>query len=496
LLADQLVVSECGVEVHESVSPHSVARDAVHGVVVLGFRQILTTAISCLGGILLARLLSPVEFGIYAIVTFLLGFLSSFGDAGLAASLVRQPHEPLEGDYRAVFTAQQLIVVCGVILGWLAAPWITASYHLPARDCWVFRLVALSLLCTSFQVIPASRLERHMSFDKLARVEVAMSFAFFGTAVMLAWRGFGALAFGVAMLARALTGAILVNQVSPWRIGWRWDWARAREHLRFGVAYQGINILSLLRDSITPVFVGLLLGAGSLGYVNWAAMVAFYPVLALLFMYRMYLPAFARLQQQKESLGHFVEQVLRAVNGLVAPAAILTLVCVEPLTRFVFGEKWLVALPLFYLFWTANIFVPTTTPLLALLNALGDSRTPFKFSLAWMLVTWGLGVPLISVYGTIGLAIAKVCVGLTSCVLFRVVQTRVNFRILPMVAPPWCVATVMGVAIFFMMRLKPPTDLVWLGIDMALGLSAYALSMLGLYRSDVRKVWALVLSQG
>lgn len=477
------------------IAPGTIVRKAVHSVMALGLRQVLNVGMSSLGGILLARLLSPSEFGLFAVVTFLLTFLITFGDAGLAASLVRQAHEPVEEDYQAVFTVQQVLVVSVVTLFWIAAPWVASAYHLPRHDSWVFRLLGLSLLCTSFQVIPAARLERHLSFEKLAMVEVAMSFVFYSTAVGLAWKGVGTLSFAIAMVARSLTGAILVNRASPWRIHWHWDWERARVHLKFGVPYQGVGFISLIKDSITPVFIGLLLGAGSVGYVNWAQMVAAYPVLVLMVLQRVYLPAFARLQLHREALSQFVEQVLRATNGLAAPVAILTLVSIEPLTKYVFGQKWLGALPLFYLLWGANIFVPTATPMLALLNALGHSRTAFNFALIWMLGTWILGAPLILAFGTIGYAIANVGVMLTNLMLYRVAQAHLGFRILPMIVPVWSVATTVGLAVYLAMRFRPPAGLVGLGAYVALGLSAYTLSLLGLYRSEARKVWGLVWSQ-
>jgi O-antigen/teichoic acid export membrane protein len=478
------------------VSPRAVVRKAVHSVMALGVRQVLNVGMSSLGGILLARLLSPSEFGLFAVVTFLLTFLITFGDAGLAASLVRQAHEPADEDYQAVFTVQQVLVVSVVILFWLAAPWVASAYHLPQHDRWVFRLLGLSLLCTSFQVIPSARLERHLLFEKLAMVEVAMSFVFYSTAVTLAWRGVGTLSFAIAMLARSLTGAILVNRASPWRMRWHWDWERARVHLKFGIPYQGIGFVFLLMSSITPVFIGLLLGAASVGYINWAQMVSGYPVIALMVMQRVYLPAFARLQLHSEALSRFVEQVVRAANVLAAPVAILTFVSIEPLTKFVFGQKWLPALPLFYLLWGTNLFVPTATPLFALLNALGYSRTAFKFALIVMLGTWALGVPLILAFGTIGFGIASLCVNTMNLILYRVVLAHLSFRILPMVAPAWYVALAMGLATYFMMRLRPPNGLVELGSYVALGLSAYALTMLGLHRSEVRRAWALVWSQG
>ena len=447
----------------------------------LGLRQVLNVGMSSLGGILLARLLSPSEFGLFAVVTFLLTFLVAFGDAGLAASLVRQSHEPVEEDYQAIFTVQQVLVVSVVVLFWLAAPWVAGAYHLPRHDALVFRLLGLSLLCTSFQVIPAARLERHLSFEKLAMVEVAMSFVFYSTAVGLAWKGVGTLSFAIAMVARSLTGAILVNRASPWRIRWHWDWERARAHLKFGVPYQGVGFIFLLMSSITPVFIGLLLGAASVGYINWAQMVAAYPVLALMVMQRVYLPAFARLQLNREALSRFVEQVLRATNGLVAPVAILTLVLVGPphkicLRPEVDGSAATILYAL-----GSDIFVPTATPLLALLNALGHSRTAFKFALICMLGTWVLRHPLDSGVWNVGFAVANLCVNSTNLILYRVVRAHLSFRILPMIVPAWCVATVIGLATYFVMHFTPPSGLVELGMYFALGLSAYALCMMGLY---------------
>jgi O-antigen/teichoic acid export membrane protein len=241
--------------------------------------------------------------------------------------------------------------------------------------------------------------------------------------------------------------------------------------------------------------MGLLLGAGSVGYVNWAIMVAAYPILSLGIMQRVYLPAFARLQLHTEALAQFVKQVIRVTNGIVAPVAVLTLVSIQPLTKYVFGQKWLPAVPLFYLFWTANLFVPTFNPLVALLNALGHSRTVFKFALVWMLGTWVLGAPLILAFGTIGFAVANLCVNLTNLILYRVIQAHLSFRVLPMIVPGWCVALVIGLALYFVMHFSPPTGLVGLGIYGACGFTAYALCFLGLYRSEARKVWGLVWSQ-
>jgi PST family polysaccharide transporter len=451
--------------------------------------------LSALTGIVLARLLSPADFGLYGIMAFVLNFLVAFGDVGLGASLIREAEEPSEEDYRAVFTAQQALVLAVVVVAWLIAPLLARAYHLPPHQAILFRLVACSLFLTSFQVIPSVRLERHLGFQKLAAVEVAQAVVYSGVTISGALAGLGPLSFALGLLCRSFAGAIIINWVSPWRLGWHWDRRRIRGHLRFGIPYQGIAFTSLLKDSITPLLVGLALGTSQVGYINWAQMVAAYPVAALMVLTRVYLPAFARLQLHREALSQFVEQVLRATNALVAPIAILTLVSIEPITKHVFGQKWMVALPLYYLLWAANLFVPTATPLLALLNALGDSRTAFKFALIWMLGTWIVGGPLILLFGRIGYGIANLSIMFTNLLLYRAAQARLSFRILPSIIPVWCVASAIGFAAFLIMHFRPPNGIVGVVIYLVSGFGAYALCMLGLYRSEVQRVWGLVWSE-
>ena len=299
-------------------TPGSIGHRAVRSAAALGVRQVLVQGLNVLTGIILARILSPSDFGLFAILTFVTTFLVAFGDVGLGASLIREVAEPLEADYRAVFTAQQLLVGVVVVAAWMGAPFLAHAYHLPAQQAILFRLVALSLFFTSFQVIPSVRLERHLEFQKLAAVEVAQAVVYNGVTIGTALAGLGPLSFALGLLCRSIAGAAIINLVRPWALGWHWDWANIRRHLSFGVPYQGIAFTSLLKDSITPVFVGLTLGTSEVGYLNWAGMVAAYPALALMVLQRVYLPAFARMQAHPQHLGRFVERVILAANAVVA----------------------------------------------------------------------------------------------------------------------------------------------------------------------------------
>jgi O-antigen/teichoic acid export membrane protein len=455
----------------------SIAQKTVQGAFSLGVRQVLVQGTKIAASIVLARILTPAQFGIYAIILFTQTFLISFGDAGLAGSLIRQHAEPEVADYQAIFTVQQMLVIAFSILLWVSSPWIAFSYHLQPNEAWLFRLVALSFFFTSFMVIPQVRLERELEFHKIAMVDSAQAIVFNGLAVLLAWLGFGAYSFAWALLARAILGSALTNWISPWKIGWQWDWPRVKSHMSFGIPYQGIQAVSLLKDSITPILVGLLLGTKEVGYLSWAAMTAAYPVMALMVLQRVYMPAFARLQHNSVQLIALVENIIWATNAIVAPLAVITLVLIRPITSTIYGDKWLVALPYFYFLWLANLFVPTATPSLSLLNALGKSKIALFFAVIWMAGTWVIGAPLILRYGAIGFVVANLIVQLSSIWLYKAAQKCVHFDVLRVIFPIWLIAGCCGAFLYAACHLYYPHTVLNVALYGSFGLFLYALSL-------------------
>lgn len=83
-----------------------VARQFASSAISLGVRQVLVQGSNLLGSLLLARILSPSEFGLYAVAIFWLSFLATFGGTGFVANLIRQPEDPTLGGYYSVFSIQ------------------------------------------------------------------------------------------------------------------------------------------------------------------------------------------------------------------------------------------------------------------------------------------------------------------------------------------------------------------------------------------------------
>jgi O-antigen/teichoic acid export membrane protein len=446
---------------------------AARGALALGARQIVVWVVNLGSGVVLARLLSPADFGVYAIAAFVLSAFTIFGDAGLGASLIRQEQEPTLRDYRSVFLVQQAIVFGVVVLCWATASLVVSLYGLKESYAWFIRLLAAALLITSFQTISIIRLERCLAFGRLGIISAIETITFNVTAVAFAAAGAGVYSFGAALLAQALVAATLYFVASPWRIGWQRPTPELRERLAFGIPYQGIGAVSLIKDGISPVFIGVLLGATQVGYVKWSQTLAAYTLFAVQVLQRLFMPTFARLQADPERLRRAVESVVTACNAVVAPIALIMIVLARPITHLVYGNKWIPALPIFYALWCANALVPTAAPVMALLNALGASRLAFLFAVLWMIGTWTLGLPLILAIGALGFGVANAAIQVTNVILFRVAQRRLSFSITKPAGGPWMLAGAAAAPVLALQLAWPAQNILSLG--------AYAATIAGAY---------------
>jgi O-antigen/teichoic acid export membrane protein len=289
---------------------------------------------------------------------------------------------------------------------------------------------------------------------------------------------------------RAVLAALLAQLASPWRVRFAFAATRLRALARFGIPFQAAIWVSLVKDSLTPILLGATAGAAAVGFVDWAQTIATYPTLALMILQRIYVPAFARVQDRPQELTRLVERAIQATNAIAAPIAVVTLVLIGPIIELVFGARWRAAQELFYWLWCANLVVPTVTPLLGLLNALGRARAVLGLAVLWMLATWLLGAPLILWLGPVGFGIANLLVQASSFWAIALARRRVRFAVLANVLPSWSCAAVVGFVTLLVARRWPPESLFQLGALGALALLAYALALACVLPAEAQRAWA------
>lgn len=408
-------------------STSKVAQKALKAALALGLRQVIVQGLNVVGGILLAKILSPAEFGVYAICLFILSFLTTFGDAGFGASLIRQSKTPNTDDYRAVFTFQQVIVVFFGLSFWVVAPFIVALYRLSPENIWIFRALVVGFLLTSFQTIPTIQMERNLAFDRLAWIEVSQSLIFNFSAVFLAFYGWRGLSFGVAILLRSLMGAVMSNIVYRWEFGWIWDVSRVRPHFAYGIPYQASSVLNLLKDLINPLLIGVLTGPIAVGYINWATTVANYPLLFILLFNRLFMPTLAKLTYDVNAFNKFLTLIVQVLCTFVFTASAVLYIFRFEIILGIFGAKWLPAAILFTPFILINLILAPTVIVISALNALGESKFIFSISLVWFFLTWSIGLIVIPRFGWQSWGWVNLSVNLANLLILLRITKLTNF---------------------------------------------------------------------
>lgn len=421
---------------------HQRAKRSLIAVIV---RQVFVQLFNVMTGIVLAKYLSPEVFGIYSILGFFVSFITVLGGVSLSYSLVVREQEPSEQEYARLFTLQFLLSVA------LAAVLLVVWRWIPALGSsgveFIVYAVAVSLVLLSFQSTPQIQLERHLQFPRIAVYEVAQAVVFNVMAMVLSMQGYGARGLALALVARVLTGVILIHLLQKLPIRFDFQFAPMRKEIRYGLAYVSGQAVNLVKDTISPIFIGSLYGVAVVGYINFATMIASYPTVIMGVLQRVITSYFARNATEPERLSGLFRKILLLILGPL----LLMGVGVYLLRHWIvdlFGQKWVPSLDLFLPFVLLNGFLMTAMLCICLVNALEKPRVVSLLMGSWAILTWILGVALVPKLGWVSWGWINLGINVLNVVFFGVTQrvTGVKMFVPVMVFNGCYVAGVLGLA--------------------------------------------------
>lgn len=404
---------------------------AVKGVAALVSRTFIVQLISFAATLGLTIFLDPSVYGVFFLVSAVVNFLAYFSDIGLAAALVQKKEKVTNADLATTFTVQQGIVITLLILLFSLSPFIRDSFQLTSAGVYLMWSLAISLFLSSLKTIPSILLERELQFNKLVIPQIAETIVFNLVAVFFAWRGLGITAFTLAVLARGLTGLVLVYLIFPWRPRFGFSKDSLKNLLKFGLPFQANTFLAVIKDDGMTVVLGKLVGADGLGYLGWASRWAGLPL--RIFMdnvTKVAFPAFSRLQHDKERLAKAIEMSLKYLTLSTFPILIGMAVLANPLVHIIPRYlKWLPALIPLYFYIYNSAWACVSTSLTNTLNALGKIKTTFKLMVMWVVLTW-LFMPILGWYrGYLGVSLAVGLIATSSLVTIIAVRKHIRFSI-------------------------------------------------------------------
>lgn len=460
-------------------------------------RGVLQVA-SFLSMLLVARLLSPRDFGLMALATIWTTTLAMVAELGLGAAIVQFP-DLEDSELNSSFWLTVGVAGAGYLALYASAPALAAWFASPMLSD-ILRVAGLTLPLVALRVVPDSLLRKRLRLDRVSQAEIVAVATTIPVILALAWSGAGVW----ALVAGALVMPLVQTSLSYWFVRW-WPGLRIRSRrlgalLRYSLGALGARGGWAVCQQVDTLVLGKVSGDVVLGFYSVAKVLATLPVLKIsVVANQVAMPLMAGFQADRDALRTAFLRGLRLVGSLTVPLCLGIALVADDLVYFALADKWMPIVPLlrvlalFALIHSLEVLLP---PVL-----FARYRTAFMFRwtaavLLLMPLAFWAGAAWM---GALGVALAWL-------VPYPAIMARMAREALRELGIGWATvwsqlrpvilaALVMAASVLVVRSLLPASDsperLVRLALAVGLGAAVYATLILwhgGLLASEIREV--------
>ncbi len=351
----------------------SLKKQAISGVKWTGIQQIGMSVIGFVISVILARLLSPEEFGLIAMIIVFVGIGNILLNAGMGASLIRTENLT-EVDFSTVFFFNLFISILLYILLFFFAPYVALFYNQPELIS-LMRWLNLIIIINAFTIIQRTRLTKILDFKTQTLISIPAILIGGGIGIFMAMNGWGVWSLVGFQISKALANTILLWHHLRWIPKPVFDIKKFKYHFNFGYKLSLSNLLDTIFDNIYSIVIGKFFPAVQVGYYQRAQSMQMYPVRsASTILNRVTYPLFSKIQNDNKKLKDVYKKILQINMFIMAPVMILLGVLAQPVFLFLFSEKWLPAVPYFQILIPVAILYPLHSFNLNILKVKGKSE--------------------------------------------------------------------------------------------------------------------------
>lgn len=301
--------------------------------------QSILFALRIVGTVILARLLSPNDYGLVGMVTVVIVFAEMFKDAGLSLATVQKE----EITHEQISTLFWINVLISAILGLCVlagAPLVAWFYGKPELTA-VTMALSFSFIISGLTIQHQALQRRHMRFGTLAGIQIATQIITLVVTIALAYFGWHYWALVGGMLISALAGTLLTFFFFPWIPGWVQKGTGAREMLKFGGHLTGFNFINYFARNADNILIGKFIGAEALGLYGRAYQLLMLPITMMSGpICDVAVPALSRLNEDKERLHRYYLHLLYMLSLISGPIVGIAFLASNDIVIILLGPKW------------------------------------------------------------------------------------------------------------------------------------------------------------
>lgn len=419
----------------ERLAAGEVRDRAAGGAAMLGARGALIYAFGIVANIVLARLLTPRDFGVFALGMVVVVTGTILAEGGLGGALIKRREPPRRIELEAVAGLQLTVTsAIAIALGLAAIPL--------GRDVELIALMALSLPISIARAPAMLVLERQLEYRLIATADLVEALVFYTVAIVGVAAGLEVWGLALAVVLRAAAGSVTLLLVGP--LGLlrpRWAWQDVRPLLGFGVKMQVGSLVTVAREQVLNVSVGAVAGLGTLGVWALAWRVMQVPALLFLTVGRVGFPTMSRLLGADHDPRPLLERQVAAVSAANA-VIVVALVSFAPALPTIVGDKWHDVPAV--LLWSGIALIMGSAVVVSAAGYLLAAGMPGLIVVATAAsgVAWlAVALPLLGRFGAPAVAVGwVVAVVVNAVLLWRPVAARTGARVAGQMALPTAVS--------------------------------------------------------
>lgn len=330
--------------------------------------------------LVLARLLSPEDYGTIALVTVFITILQVFVDSGLGNALI-QKKDADDVDFSSVFYFN--VLVCAILyLGiFFAAPMLALFYD-DLELVPVIRVLSLTIVISGVKNVQQAFVSRTMQFKRFffATLGGTIGAAFLG--IFLAYMGYGVWALVAQQLFNTTVDTLILWVTVKWRPKWAFSFSRLKELLSFGWKLLVSALLDTTYNQLRQLIIGKLYTTADLAYYNKANQ---FPNLIVTNINTaidsVVFPAMSMEQDDPQRVKAMTRRAIKTSIYIMAPMMLGLAAVAEPMIRLLITDKWLPCVPYLRVFCITFMFYPIHTSNLNAIKAMGRSDLFLKLEI-------------------------------------------------------------------------------------------------------------------
>lgn len=383
-------------------------RHAARGGAVTVFSQGIKFFMGMAATVILARLLTPQDYGLIGMAAVIVGFVSMFKDMGLSAATIQK--EEITGEQVSTLFWINVGLSAAVMLLTVAlAPAVAWFYH-ESRLVWITVGYAAGFLSGGLTVQHEALLRRQMRFTALAALEIISLVVGILVAVGLAWRGAGYWALVCNQLVQGTTYAAGVWIVCGWRPGRPVRSSGVRQLLAFGGNLTGFQIVNYFARNLDNMLIGKFWGSQQLGLYAKAYQLLLLPIEQINTpIAAVAVPTLSRLNDSPERYRQAYLRILEKVAILTMPGVAYMIATSDWIVNLVLGAQWSGAGRIFALLGIVGLVQPVANTVGWLFITQGRTHQMFQWGIigsSLIIISIVVGLP----WGAVGVATSYSCV--------------------------------------------------------------------------------------